>query len=890
MNGSTWEKWDLHIHTPMTHLNGAGFQCSIADYVSKLAAKELDLIGVTNYFYFKENELEIVKDEIRAQSHRITVLGNVEFRIVQQNNGGEWINVHVVFSEKLTTTQINTILSSMPITNTSPDGRVVYCSETSMQANGVKAEQAVVDFKRLNAHLSAHLQRGTDYLIGICPNGYGGFRPDIKDGRSVAIALELEKIGDFIFGSTDRDRTFFLNTSRYEHAKERPVFKCSDAHRLEDVGSQYSWIKARPTFEGLRQLLIEPEARVQIEDNFIERTFAKPRFKSITANGSIIAGQPLKFDDTTIELNPNMAAIIGGRGTGKSILLDSIRSKFRHDPLGTNPARQINTEQFSLVLEQGNGSLVNFNDVSNSYDYLHVSQGDIQSVSQNPEQLSTEIKKMLGLTSDAFNPVTTSVVEDALTKYRAFIGYWSTTDVRGNKINTNDHQNSIIINYQGLIATLSSAENQGLIDQYQVNVAQVNKLTAYIAKSAQIKASFTQQIDPINTTINEHNQNKFSATTIPSIDYHAAIAAIEANDLLARGQIAALNLSNQGIVTTFQSQGITQDISSLLGKVTEYQRNIDAANEKLREITARTAEYHQSIQGRCQLSGLHKAHLESNSSAITTAFNSLLTENSTWTAEQNELVKEILSDISIFGAIYFNKENFFSLLLSKLNGGKFRDTATQTSIQRLQAMFPINSYEDFYRLISNEEMIVLSPDSTVTLEQFCWESEYFNQGGRFELLDFLYLPQNIQTYLHANAEFLYKGKTVTQLSVGQRGTFYVCLKLATDPFGSPFIFDQPEDDLDNDFIMNKLVPIFRKIKKYRQVIIVTHNANLVVNSDAEQIIIAKNDNETLTYQSGSVEDGSVNDPSSIRGQICNILEGGGHAFWLRERKYGLNDK
>ncbi len=52
------------------------------------------------------------------------------------------------------------------------------------------------------------------------------------------------------------------------------------------------------------------------------------------------------------------------------------------------------------------------------------------------------------------------------------------------------------------------------------------------------------------------------------------------------------------------------------------------------------------------------------------------------------------------------------------------------------------------------------------------------------------------------------------LSVGQRGTFFLCMKLATDPFGSPFIFDQPEDDLDNEFIVQKLVPIFRKIKKY----------------------------------------------------------------------------
>ncbi len=138
-----------------------------------------------------------------------------------------------------------------------------------------------------------------------------------------------------------------------------------------------------------------------------------------------------------------------------------------------------------------------------------------------------------------------------------------------------------------------------------------------------------------------------------------------------------------------------------------------------------------------------------------------------------------------------------------------------------------------------------------------------------------------------NAEFKYKNKTVDKLSVGQRGTFYVCLKLATDPFGSPFIFDQPEDDLDNDFIMKQLVPLFRKIKKYRQVVIVTHNANLVVNSDAEQVIIANNEDEVLSYQAGAVEDGPLSASNSIRTRVCEILEGGGYAFEQREKKYGL---
>lgn len=111
--------------------------------------------------------------------------------------------------------------------------------------------------------------------------------------------------------------------------------------------------------------------------------------------------------------------------------------------------------------------------------------------------------------------------------------------------------------------------------------------------------------------------------------------------------------------------------------------------------------------------------------------------------------------------------------------------------------------------------------------------------------------------------------------------------MATDAFGSPFVFDQPEDDLDNDFIMRQLVPLFRKIKLYRQVIIVTHNANLVVNCDAEQVIVASNEDEVISYRSGALEHGDHGQKNSMRKAICDILEGGRQAFEAREQKYGM---
>lgn len=116
MKGSEWNKWDLHIHSPVTwQANGYAGQCDIARYVQLLGEKQLSLIAVTNYFYFRQNELEIIREEIARQNLNITVLGNVEFRLDQQNKAGDFINVHILFSDRISTERINEALSRFPL-------------------------------------------------------------------------------------------------------------------------------------------------------------------------------------------------------------------------------------------------------------------------------------------------------------------------------------------------------------------------------------------------------------------------------------------------------------------------------------------------------------------------------------------------------------------------------------------------------------------------------------------------------------------------------------------------------------------------------------------------------------------------------------------------------
>ncbi len=137
----------------------------------------------------------------------------------------------------------------------------------------------------------------------------------------------------------------------------------------------------------------------------------------------------------------------------------------------------------------------------------------------------------------------------------------------------------------------------------------------------------------------------------------------------------------------------------------------------------------------------------------------------------------------------------------------------------------------------------------------------------------------------------YDGKDLQLLSPGEKGVVLLLLYLeAEQEDNRPLIIDQPDDNLDNLSIYPSLVDYFRKRKKSRQIVIITHNPNLVVNTDAEQIIVANYDGSRsprIAYVSGAIENTAPT--TGIRQDVCKILEGGTEAFQKREQKYALPD-
>ena len=140
------------------------------------------------------------------------------------------------------------------------------------------------------------------------------------------------------------------------------------------------------------------------------------------------------------------------------------------------------------------------------------------------------------------------------------------------------------------------------------------------------------------------------------------------------------------------------------------------------------------------------------------------------------------------------------------------------------------------------------------------------------------------------------------MTPGKQALFALILTLSESNEAWPLLVDQPEDDLDSRAIYDTIVPYLKERKRERQILMVTHNANLVVGADAEQIIVTNRhgsdsqnrDSRTFAYLTGALEHSQsrketpiVLERWGIREHACEILDGGEEAFEKRRDKYKM---
>ncbi len=341
--GSLWRRWDLHLHAPGTKLNnayGSPDDRTWERFIDQLEASSVQVFGITDYFccdtYF---ELTRRFAERHPESKKI-FFPNIEFRLSESiSRDGSHPDIHVIFDNdeaRITEDKVNRFLTNLE-TQAIDDASVkLRCSDLRTKAQFMSA---TVNLDSLCDALKKTFGEDKPYLLAFPANNNGLRSTDSGSPRKVALADRIDRNCDLFFGNAG-NREFLLGTGRYQEGQSeaKPVISASDAHCFGDLerlggdvaGYSPTWIKADTTFIGLKQICYEPESRVFIgaEPNIMTRQEQDgTKFLSQLKIGQIEGydeGNGRWFKDVELPLNPELTAIIGNKGGGKSAVVDII--------------------------------------------------------------------------------------------------------------------------------------------------------------------------------------------------------------------------------------------------------------------------------------------------------------------------------------------------------------------------------------------------------------------------------------------------------------------------------------------------------------------------------------------------------------------------------------
>lgn len=346
--GSQWRRWDLHVHAPGTKLCD-GYAKSEggpdwAHFCQTIYESEVAAIAITDYFSL-DSYFEVVErfTEAYPDDHRL-FLPNLELRLPEiLNKDGQSVNLHLIFRPTLTKAEATKFLMSLSTEITvGKASKTVVCAELSTKAEFESATVSRSSIDSAIQHTFGKRAIRQDHLLVVTSAKGDGIRPGGRGSkmRKAALSDEIDKYSDAFFAVAG-SRAYFLDVGRLEADEDtsaKPIYGGCDAHTFEELrlglgqkgspsdGSDMTWIKADPTYQGLLQTLIEPAARVALQP--VEPDHKEP-YKVISK---------VRFSGTNdfpseITFNRNLNAIIGSRSSGKSALLAFIAHAI--DPDGT---------------------------------------------------------------------------------------------------------------------------------------------------------------------------------------------------------------------------------------------------------------------------------------------------------------------------------------------------------------------------------------------------------------------------------------------------------------------------------------------------------------------------------------------------------------------------
>ncbi len=845
--GSSWHKWDLHAHTPYTHLNKA-YQCSEDDFIQELCKNEIACIGLTNYFKFDEKEFAL-KEKIEKKG--IKVFYNLEVRLDYQNNKDDCLDFHIIFSDEVSKQEIDNFLRNA-------DANVGGTKKKLANLEKDDFNKAVVNFDQLLECLEEEsLNLMGKYLLGFLSRGHG-------NSRSSSNYKKIVKKAHFLIHSSDNQEN--LKEDREFWPKHnKPLLQSSDAHKEDSIGKKYTWIKAEKTFEGLKQIIYEPETRVSID---------KPQdpLHKIDCVGLCFDGEvkitnekgdtPFCYAgfNETLFFSPNFTCVIGGRGSGKSTLLQLIASKLYDKSL----VKGLNHETIQNIKIQPDIDIVD------SVEYL--AQNEVEEFATNVSKFTEAIFNRIDSKSSGKLKELEKQITKGIEKFDDQIAYWQEKTKLKEQLKESE---KIRKKYQNIIDTFTDKDYLDKRDKLQ----EKHKALIDLKQSKEGFLTFIKELKRVvNFESKENMEEKNSYDKVYNQLKQNICKKLEEIDTdIKNGRFDSDEENIEKLES--EQQTLLQEIGEFLkekGVIDENIGDLERANYQLadieREITDLEREKKEITN---KIEGFFYEDIDKNIEEFKDQINEELSKiNSAFKeiSKNHKEVKPITIKYRLNEYIFEGVFEDFDKWVDKgfntqKHQSKIKEYLKEIELKDVAGMQHAGFIEELYNSIDNKKAAFYETMKDI-----------FDREIHFQIYRLLILKhlRNVEKY--KIFEVRYDKRALNETSFGQKCTAVLVVLLSLG--NNPIIIDEPEAHLDSALIANYLVTLIKKQKQKRQIIFATHNANFVLNADVELIIQLKNEDNKIVAQSFMIE-------SDDYKEDLLKLEGGEKAFKDRERKYGI---
>jgi ABC-type dipeptide/oligopeptide/nickel transport system ATPase component len=834
--GSEWRKWDLHFHTPSSY-DYKNRSVTNEKIIEVLKENNISLVAITDHHTI---DVERIIELIKLGGNNIKILPGIE--CCSDSRGREPIHFIGIFPDT-DAKRLEYIRNSIHIKTNIDQQRQKGSGENEIYCD---LEEAANIIRELGGIITIHAGNKSNSIENIT-NALPCLMAQKKD---IAQNIDIFEMG------REDDQKDYINIV-FKEIGIYPMIICSDNHNINDYSlKQNCWIKADPTFEGLKQIIYEPEERVKIQKENPNFEFDKPYFEKISIKDDIklFENEKVTFLKKEISLNKNLVTIIGGRGTGKSLLVNYLAYTFNKNDKGFKENKGFEVYYAKNNIEKADIATFNAKDKS-QINFIFIEQSKLKTLTDD-KTFGEEFRKLLQIEDLQFNETLNKEIINLLGEIVELKDWFNYETENNERINDKDFNEKKKENAKQLLETITTKENEAKLLKYTENINDIKdyeNLLLELDKLKEIHEEYSKELNVEISTLNKKLDDDFK---IEEINFNTQLQGIEK----AKNHFKKLEVKKESenikIKKQFESEGYKGDLIELLNNAERYQREISEATKQLALIEKKERILQGKIELRNKLSKKVRQEYNRQAKIIEDSWNNIL--DNIGNKNQKQIMKKILAErgIQIKGKVTFDLIKFNYKLENYLDKRVYKNLSKDLGILDL---------ESYYDFINKKLGDFIEGDKENTTKRSL-EELFFSLTERKE-------------YLYSIVEISYNGKTLEKLSAGQKGTLYLLLQLATKAFSTLLIFDQPEDDLDNEFIIEEVVDLFKELKKYRQIIIVTHNANLVVTADAEQVIVANNNDENITYFSGSLEN------HTIIKNVCKILKGGKNAFEKRKRRY-----